>query len=105
MNISLPSLDIPHTTGSEGSTTMKKDLFHVGDKVKIWYISDCNPHNGKVGTITWLHEYNFYPSEDFRMVEKKVQGTIAYEDGKMENISDFYRKGCGIVSPVIKVVL
>ena len=83
---------------------MKKKLFHVGDKVKILYISDCNPHNGKVGTITWLHEYNFYPNGDFCMVEKKVQGTIAYEDGKMENISDFYRKKCGIVSPVIKAV-
>lgn len=26
-------------------------MFKVGDKVKIPYISDYNPHNNKVGTI------------------------------------------------------
>ena len=77
--------------------------FKVGDNVKLSYITDCNKHNNKVGTITWLHQYNYYPKGDLSLVELRTQGTIIYDDGTEEHINDFYRKGSGIVSPVIKV--
>ena len=56
-------------------------MFKVGDKVKIPYISDCNPHNNKVGIITWLHDYSYYPNGDYSVIEKRTQGTITYDDG------------------------
>lgn len=77
--------------------------FKVGDKVKIDYISDGNKHNGQVGTITWLNEYNYYPKGDESVVEKKTQGTIIYSDGSEEEVNDFYREESGLVSPVQKV--
>ena len=70
----------------------------VGDKVKIPYISDCNPHNNKVGIITWLHDYNYYPNGDCSVIEKRTQGTITYDDGTTEGVGDFYREGSGVVS-------
>lgn len=75
-------------------------MFKVGDKVKISYISDCNPHNNKVGTITWLHDYNFYPNGNLSVVEKRTQGIITYDDGTTEGIGDFYREGSGVVSKI-----
>lgn len=81
---------------------LEKEFF-LGDKVKIRYISDCNPHNNQVGTIVWLHEYKFYPNGDSTNVETRVQGTILYDDGTTEGVGDFYRKGSGLVSPVEKV--
>ena len=79
------------------------NMFKVGDKVKIPYISDCNPHSNKVGTIIWLNEYNYYPNKNNSVIEKRTQGTIAYDDGTTEGVVDFYRKGSGIVSPIVKV--
>lgn len=74
--------------------------FKVGDKVRIPYISDCNPHNNKVGIITWLHNYNYYPNRDYSAIEKRTQGTITYDDGTTEGVVDFYRKGSGLVSEI-----
>lgn len=75
-------------------------MFKVGDRVKIKYIGDCNPHNNKIGIITWLHEYNYYPNGDYSVIEKRTQGTITYENGTIESVNDFYRKGSGIVSKI-----
>lgn len=79
------------------------EKFKVGDKVKIKYISDNSRHNNKIGTITWLNEYNYYPNGDYSVIKKKTQGIITYEDGSEEGVSDFYAKGSGITSPVKKV--
>lgn len=75
-------------------------MFKIGDKVKIPYISDCNPHNNKVGTIAWLRDYNYYPNRDYSVVEKRTQGTITYDDGTEEGVGNFYRDGSGLVSKV-----
>lgn len=77
--------------------------FNIGDKVKFAYISDCNPHNGKVGTIKTLREYNYYPNGDYSVIEKRTQAIIEYDDGKTEGVGDVNRKGCGVVSPLEKV--
>lgn len=84
----------------------KPEKFNVGDKVRIAYISDCNPHNGKIGTITWLHDYKYYPNGakgDCLNFEIRTQGKITYDDGTAEGVGNFYRKGSGLVSPVEKV--
>ena len=78
-------------------------MFRVGDKVKIPYISDCNPHNDKVGTITWLRDYNYYPNGNLNAIETRTQGTITYDDGTTEGVGDFYRKGSGLVSKIIRI--
>ena len=78
-------------------------MFKVGDKVKIPYISDCNPHNNKVGIITWLNDYNYYPNGDYSVIEKRTQGTITYDDETIENIGNFYREDSGIVSKIIAI--
>ena len=80
-----------------------EELFKVGDKVKIPYISDGCKFNDKVGIITWLHDYNFYPSGDYSVVEIKTQATIEYENGEKLEISNLYGEPSGIVSKVIKV--
>ena len=78
-------------------------MFKLGDKVKIPYINDANPHNNKVGIITWLHDYNYYPNRDYSVIEQKTQGTITYEDGTTEGVVNFYRKGSGLVSEIALV--
>jgi hypothetical protein len=78
-------------------------MFQIGDKVKLSYISDCNKYNGKTGTITWLHDYNYYPNGDYSVIETRTQGTITYDDGGELMIPNMYRKGSGVVSAVIKV--
>lgn len=62
-------------------------MFKVGDKVKIPYICDCCEHNNQVGTITWIHSYNYYPNRDESVVEHRFQGTITYDDGTTEGFS------------------
>lgn len=74
--------------------------FQVGDKVRISYISDCNPHNNKAGVITSLRNVRYYPGGDESNPKWRTQGTIAYEDGSEEGVGDMYRKGSGLVAPV-----
>ena len=81
-----------------------EELFKVGDKVKIPYISDCNKYNNKVGVITWLHDYKYYPSATLGVEEIKTQAIVKYDDGKELEIKDLYRETSGLVSKVIKVV-
>lgn len=80
-----------------------EELFKVGDKVKIPYVFDNCKFNDKVGTITELHDYNFYPNGDYSVVEIKTQATIEYENGETLPILDLYREPSGLVSKVIKV--
>ena len=75
-------------------------MFSLGDKVRIPYISDRNPHNNQVGMIVWLHKYYRYPEGRTDTHEEKYQATIRYEDGFTENVGDLYRKGSGLVSEV-----
>lgn len=79
------------------------DKFKTGDSVSLAYISDNSKHNGKVGVITWLNDYNYYPKGDESVVVKKTQAEITYDDGSVEEISDIYQEGSGLVSPVVKV--
>ena len=81
-----------------------EELFKVGDKVKIPYISDCHKYNNKVGTIKWLHDYKFYPNTFPSIEEIKTQAIVEYDDGGELEISDLYREPSGLVSKVIKVV-
>lgn len=81
-----------------------EELFKVGDKVKIPYISDCHKYNNKVGTIKWLHDYKFYPNTFPSIEEIKTQAIVEYDDGGELEISDLYREPSGVVSKVIKVV-
>ena len=39
------------------------------------------------------------------VVERKTQGEITYHNGEVEEVSDFYREGSGLVSPIAKVKL
>lgn len=80
-----------------------EELFKIGDKVKIPYISDCHKYNNKVGTIKWLHDYKFFPNTFPSVEEIKTQAIIEYDDGELE-ISDLYREPSGLVSKVIRVV-
>ena len=77
--------------------------FKVGDKVKIPYIFDSCKFNGKVGTITWLKDWNYYPNGDYSVVEKKTQAIIEYENGEELPLMDLNRKTSGLVCEVIKV--
>lgn len=79
--------------------------FKVGDKVRIAYINDGNEHNGEIGTITWLNDYNYYPKGDMSVVEKRTQAEITYSNGDVEEVGNIYREGSGLVSPIEKVKL
>lgn len=80
------------------------EKFKVGDKVKIPYIFDNCKFNDKVGTIVWLHDWNYYPNGDYSIAEVKTQATIEYENGEKLEVSNIYREQSGIISKVIKVV-
>lgn len=80
------------------------EKFKVGDKVKIPYIFDNCKFNDKVGTIVWLHDWNYYPNGDYSIVEVKTQATIEYENGEKLEVSNIYREQSGVISKVIKVV-
>lgn len=76
-------------------------MFNIGDKVKIKYISDGNPHNNKIGTVKYLHRFNFYSMGNILAEpETRTQGEIHYDDGTFEIVQDMYRKGSGVVSPI-----
>lgn len=75
-------------------------MFKIGDKVKIRYICDCHPYNNKIGTITWLHNYNYYPNGDDSVVEIRTQGVITYDNKKNFAVSNMYRKNSDIVSSI-----
>ena len=77
--------------------------FKVGDKVKIPYIFDNCKFNDKVGTISWLHDWNYYPNGDYSVVEKKTQAIIKYENGEELSLMDINRETSGLVCEVIKV--
>lgn len=77
--------------------------FKVGDKVRIQYNSDRNPHNGKIGTITWLHDHKYYPNRDYSVVVMQTQAQILYPDGTAEMVDNIYRAGSGTFSPVEKI--
>ena len=81
-----------------------EELFKVGDKVRIPYISDCNKYNNKVGTIVWLKDWEYYPNGDYSVVEIKTQAKIEYDDKVGIMVKDLYREHSGLVSKVIKVV-
>ena len=59
--------------------------------------------NNKVGTIIWLHDWNYYPNKDYSVVEVKTQATIEYENGVKLEVSDLYRKSSSLVCDIIKV--
>lgn len=77
---------------------MENCKFKVGDNVMLAYISDCNKYNNKVGTLTWLHNYKYYPNGDINEFCIKQQGIITYDDAYEMPISDINRKGSGLVS-------
>ena len=66
--------------------------FRIGDRVKVSYISNNNPHNNQIGTITWLHRYFIWKSDDWYDNTQKIEGYISYDDGITEHIKDMYRK-------------
>ena len=71
--------------------------FRIGDRVKTSYESVSNPHNYQVGTVTWLHKYFIWKSDDWYDSIEKTEGHISYEDGAIEHIKDMYRKENKIV--------
>ena len=77
--------------------------FKVGDRVKIPYIFDNCKFNDKVGTIIWLHDWNYYPNKDYSVAEVKTQATIEYENGETLELLDINRETSGLVYNVIKV--
>ena len=77
--------------------------FKVGDKVIIPYIFDNCKFNDKVGTIIWLHDWNYYPNKDCSVVEVKTQAIIEYDNGEKLNLLDINRTLSGLVYNVIKV--
>lgn len=66
--------------------------FRIGDRVKTSYELDNNPHNNRVGTVTWLNKYFVWKSDDWYDNIEKIEGCVSYDDGTTEHIKDMYRK-------------
>lgn len=89
---------------SVNKKTESNDIeFKEGDKVKLDYISDKNPYNGKTGTLTTVRKYKYYPNGNINEYEYKYQGEITYDDGYVLSIPDLNREGSGLVSAVEKI--
>lgn len=78
-------------------------MVKVGDKVKLSYISDCNPNNNKIGTVTYERMYKYYPNGKPDEFIWKQLCTIEYPDGSTHSVEDTEREGSGVVSPLIKI--
>ena len=78
-------------------------MIKVGDKVKLSYISDGNPHNNVTGIVSEENVYKYYPNGDPNEFVLKQSCTIQYPDNSTEYVQDTERKGSGVVSPLIKV--
>lgn len=78
-------------------------MVEVGNKVKIYYISDCNPHNDKIGTVIEEGWYKYYPNGTPNEFLLKQRCTIQYPDGSKIFVQNTERKGSGVVSPLIIV--
>lgn len=78
-------------------------MIKVGDKVKLNYISDCNPHNNEVGIVIEESKYNYYPNGKPDEFILQQRCTIQYPDNSIEYVQDTERMGSGVVSPLIKV--
>lgn len=71
-----------------------------GDKVKLYYISDCNKNNNKEGTVINNSLYNYYPTGKVDSLVIKQSCTILYDDGNTHIIMDVDREGSGLISPL-----
>lgn len=71
-------------------------MFNIGDRVKTGYFFDGCKGNYQFGTITWVHEYNSYPNNDYSIIEKKIQGTVVCDNGYRLEIGDLYADFQGV---------
>lgn len=78
-------------------------MIKVGDKVKIDYISDCNTHNGEIGTVIEESMYRYYPNGNPNEFVLKQRCAVQYVDGSIGYVLDTKREGSGISSP-LKIV-
>lgn len=78
-------------------------MVNVGDKVKLDYITDGNPHNGQVGTVIRERKYKYYPNRNPDEFVLKQCCTIQYPDGTKEYVNDTEREGSGLVSPLVEI--
>ena len=74
-----------------------------GDNVRIDYISDSNEHNGKIGKLTFIKKYKYFPTGYLGKFKYKYQAIIEYDDNSKEYIQDVYRQESGTVGKIIKV--
>lgn len=78
-------------------------MIKLKDKVKLKYISDCNPNNNKIGVVIYEHIYKYYPNRDSDEFVLRQGCTIQYPDGSTHSVEDTEREGSGVVSPLLKV--
>lgn len=78
-------------------------MVNIGDKVKVKYISDCNPHNNEIGEVIDTRTHKYYPNGNPNEFIFQQCCTIEYKDGTTEYIIDTDRKGSGLVSPLEKI--
>lgn len=71
-----------------------------GDKVKLYYISDCNKNNNKVGIVISNSLYNYYPTGKIDSLVIKQSCTILYDDGNTQTVLDVGYEGSGLISPL-----
>lgn len=80
--------------------TERKSKYKIGDKVRIAYLSDGHPLNNAIGTVTWLHDYYYYPEGNNLHPIRRTQGEISYPNGFSLEVSNMDREPGGVVSPV-----
>jgi hypothetical protein len=78
-------------------------MIKVGDKVKLFYISDGNPQNNQLGIVIKENMYKYYPNGDPNEYIWKQGCIIQYPDNSTYSVEDTERKGSGVVSPLIKI--
>ena len=88
--------EIADTAMTQGVEIVKK--VKVGDKVRLAYISDRNPHNAQIGTVLTERLCKYYPNGKADEFIWRQTCTIEYTDGTTENVADTDAKGSGLVS-------
>ena len=76
--------------------------FQVGDRIRVGYLGDNNPHNYQIAKIFDLQDYRYYPdgNMDSKSIGTKTQAFLRFDDWKEITLNDLYSEGFGKVELV-----
>ena len=76
--------------------------FQIGDRIRVGFLGDKNPHNYQIAKIFDLRDYRYYPNGDMNpeSIVTKTEAFIRFDDWHETTLMDVYSDGWGKVNLV-----